>query len=312
LTHQLRGRLAQCALISVVHLPCITLKESHSLFLIFLLLIAVSAVVALSVRGWEYYLTPLEARPFHSEYSTLKPSGSYGHGLGIIGALMVIIGVSTYSTRKRIRSLWNIGKLSRWLEFHIFLCLLGPILVLYHTTFKAGGIAAISLWTMLSVAASGIIGRFLYTLVPRNLNGNELTLEEINAQLNELGSSLQSSTIGKQIVQMIDDAFANITKPKNLGQTFSTFMHLQSIKSHVKHNIHKLILESNLSHDIAKQMTASSHARASLFQKSLVLSQVERIFFYWHAIHLPFTIIMFITLAAHVVVVVILGYRWIL
>ncbi|MBI3193339.1 MAG: hypothetical protein HYZ34_02605 [Ignavibacteriae bacterium] len=288
------------------------MKESHSLFLIFLLLIAVLAVVALSLHGWEYYLTPLEARPFHSEYSTLKPSGSYGHGLGIVGTLMVIIGVSTYSTRKRIRSLWNLGKLSRWLEFHIFLCLLGPILVIYHTTFKAGGIASISLWTMLSVAASGIIGRFLYTLVPRNLNGNELTLEEINSQLQELGSSLQSSTIGKQIVQMIDDAFANISKPKSLSETFSTFMHLQSIKSHVKHNIHRLIGESNLSHDVAKQMTASSYARASLFQKSLVLSQVERIFFYWHAIHLPFTIIMFITLAAHVVVVVMLGYRWIL
>jgi len=43
----------------------------------------------------------------------------------------------------------------------------------------------------------------------------------------------------------------------------------------------------------------------------VLLTQMERLFFYWHAVHLPFTVIMFITLAAHVIVTVLLGYRWI-
>ena len=58
------------------------------------------------------------------------------------------------------------------------------------------------------------------------------------------------------------------------------------------------------------QLRQAASARAVLLQRSFLLSQVERVFFYWHAVHLPFTVIMFITLAAHVTVVALLGYRW--
>lgn len=112
---------------------------AHKVLLAFLMFITVAAVVAVGINGFGYYTTPLPQRPFLPEYRTMKPSGNYSHGLGIVGAAMITIGVAMYSTRKRVRSLWNLGKLSRLLEIHIFLCLLGPILVVYHTTFKAGG-----------------------------------------------------------------------------------------------------------------------------------------------------------------------------
>ncbi|TAK61955.1 MAG: hypothetical protein EPO24_05380 [Bacteroidetes bacterium] len=282
------------------------------LFLVFLVLIILTAIVSLSLKGFEYYLMPVELRPFNAEYSTMKPSGSYSHGLGIFGALMIIVGVSVYSTRKRIRALWSIGKLSRWLEFHIVLCLLGPILVIYHTTFKAGGIAAISLWTMLSVALSGIIGRFLYTLIPRNLNGNELSVDEIDKKMEEISTALQTSEVGKQVIQLLDESFEEIQKPRNFSETISTLFKLQRVKSGSQKQTRGLIAGSNVSHDQAKMIISSANARATLLQKSIVLQQVERIFYYWHVIHLPFSIIMFITLAAHVAVALWLGYRWIL
>jgi hypothetical protein len=141
---------------------------AHKVFVAFLFITSISAVLVIGVRGFHYYATPIPQRPFLADYETMKPSGTYSHGLGIIGSTMIIVGVTMYSTRKRVRALWNLGKLSRWLEVHIFLCLLGPILVLFHTTFKAGGIAAVSLWCMLSVAASGVVGRFLYVQIPRN------------------------------------------------------------------------------------------------------------------------------------------------
>ncbi len=286
--------------------------SSHILFILFLVLIGLFAVVSLNLNGYLYYLTPLDARPFRSDYAVMKPSGSYSHGLGIYGALMIIVGVSTYSTRKRLRSLWRFGRLHNWLEFHIFLCLVGPLLVLYHTTFKAGGIAAISLWTMLSVASSGIIGRFFYTLIPRNLNGTELTLEEIDNRLQELNSSLQSNTIGEKILHMIDESFADIKKPSGIGEMVSSLLHLQKIKSHIRRTTHSLIAASSLDHTTAKQISEIANDRALLFQKTIVLQQTEKVFYYWHAIHLPFTIIMFITLAAHVTVAYLLGYRWVL
>ena len=285
---------------------------AHRVFVLFLIVVSLTAILAVGFHGAAYYLTPVHLRPFRADYETMKPSGDYSHGLGIIGASLIIIGVSTYSTRKRMRMLWKLGKLSRWLEFHITVCLLGPILVIFHTTFKAGGVASISLWTMLSVAASGVIGRFLYVQIPRNIQGGELTATQIDGELDRLGTVLSSTPVGAAMMKGIDERFSAYRRPETLTQAIGGFFHLHSIRKSVKSSVIQYVRQGALSRHQARQLYKTAAARALLLQKTLALSQVEKLFYYWHAVHLPFTVIMFLTLAAHVVVTVLLGYRWIL
>jgi hypothetical protein len=284
---------------------------AHKIFVIFLVFMGLTAAVAVGLHGYAYYLTPMSERAFRPDYKELKPSSGFSHGLGVAGATMITIGVITYSSRKRFRALWNLGKLSMWLEFHIFLCLLGPVLVVYHTTFKAGGIAAISLWSMLSVAASGIIGRFLYVLIPRNMKGSELDSHQINEEFDRIGKSLRESEIGLSLIKMVDTQFSAIKRPSNLGETISTLLHLVQVKRRVKQSTRQLLAQSHIPNDTARKLFKAVSTRASLIQRSIVLLQVEKLFYYWHAIHLPFTAMMFITLVVHVGVSLWLGYRWI-
>ena len=283
---------------------------AHKIFLFFLVFIGLTTTVAIGLRGCSFYFTPLEERPFHPEYDELKPSGRHGIELGAIGAAMVTIGVAMYSTRKRVRKLWAVGQLSRWLEVHIFLCLLGPVLVVYHSTFKSGGVAAISLWCMLSVAASGVVGRFLYVLIPRNIKGNELSSSQIQDQLQHLGDELSTNEVGQELIRLIDEKFASVPEPHTLHAFVSAVRHLQRIKHEVKKSIQVILRLSVISKQSAQHLYDMAYERASLRQKSILLAQAGRIFYYWHAIHLPFTVIMFITLILHVVVVMMLGYTW--
>ncbi len=284
---------------------------AHKTFILFLLVIGVLAAVAVGIHGFDYYVTPQPERPFRADYQSMKPSGYFSHGLGIVGATMITVGVVLYSSRKRIRALWKLGKLSSWLEFHIFLCLLGPVLVIYHTTFKAGGIAAISLWTMLSVAASGIVGRFLYVLIPRNIKGGELSVQQINEEFDRHAAVLRESEPGVQLLREIDKQFAAIRRPETFGETVTTYFSLLRSKRQVRRTVRRLVSRSDLSPASARKLTRAALTRATLIQRSVVLLQAEKLFFYWHAIHLPFSIMMFVTLAVHIGVALWLGYRWI-
>ncbi len=284
---------------------------AHRTFIVFLVLVGLTAVIAIGLHGMDYYLTPLRDRPFRTDQQEMKPSGSFSHGLGILGASMITIGVAMYSSRKRIRALWSVGKLSSWLEVHIFLCLLGPVLVIYHTTFKAGGIAAISLWTMLSVAASGIVGRFLYVLIPRNVKGNELTERQINEEFDRISAVLRESEIGTQLLRQIDGLFAQIRRPETFGDAIRTFLLLIRLRRRVHRSVRRFIVSQRLPAGSARLLLRAATARVALIQRSLVLIQVERLFYYWHAIHIPFTVMMFVTLAVHISVALWLGYRWI-
>jgi hypothetical protein len=283
----------------------------HKLFIAFLFLSGITTVLAIGVHGFNYYSAPVEQRAFSQDHKRLKSSGVFGHSLGVIGASMVITGIIMYSARKRIRALWKLGRLSVWLEVHIFFCTVGTSLVVFHSTFKTSGIAAISFWSLLAVAASGVIGRFLYVLIPRTPAGNEMTSGQINEQFDAQEKILLRSEIGGDLRRIIDHSFEKIKRPENVFQAIRQFMYLQKVKRHVRMAIHAKLKEKLIERHTAHQLIRTSSARATLIQKSLLLIQIDKMFYYWHAIHLPFTGIMLLTLAAHVGVALWLGYFWI-
>ncbi|MEI6290863.1 MAG: hypothetical protein WCP19_10555 [Chloroflexota bacterium] len=97
----------------------------------------------------------------------------FGHTLGIIGFVLMLMTEILYSLRKRSRSVrW--GKMSDWLQFHIFTGLVGPYMVFLHTSWKFNGLAGVVTLLTFIVVLSGFIGRYIYTRVPRTSDGIEI------------------------------------------------------------------------------------------------------------------------------------------
>jgi hypothetical protein len=114
-------------------------------------------------------------------YSRGIPAASdlFGHSLGILGFILMLLTETLYSLRKRTRNAsW--GKMSSWLQFHIFMGLVGPYMVLLHTSWKFNGLAGATTLLTLIIVVSGFIGRYIYTRIPRTMDGLEIegTLSE--------------------------------------------------------------------------------------------------------------------------------------
>ena len=104
---------------------------------------------------------------------TPPASELFGHGLGITGFVLMLMTETLYSLRKRSRSIkW--GRMSNWLQFHIFTGLVGPYMVLLHTSWKFSGIAGVTTLFTVIIVISGFIGRYIFTRVPRTLDGLEI------------------------------------------------------------------------------------------------------------------------------------------
>ncbi|HSR43135.1 MAG TPA: hypothetical protein VLL48_13200, partial [Longimicrobiales bacterium] len=142
--------------------------------------------------GLDYYLLPLEARAYSPLDAVFSPTGAVGHGLGVVGTAMIVIGVVGYGARKRIRALERIGALKHWLQVHIFLCTLGPFLVLLHTSFRIGGLVSIAFWSMVVVVGSGVFGRYVYARIPKTVQGRFLSAEAVRARIEELADRLRA------------------------------------------------------------------------------------------------------------------------
>jgi hypothetical protein len=99
--------------------------------------------------------------------------------MGILGFILMVMTETLYSFRKRSRfARW--GKMSNWLQFHIFTGLVGPYMVLLHTSWKFHGLAGATILLTIIIVLSGFVGRYLYTRIPRTADGIE-----INGELSE-------------------------------------------------------------------------------------------------------------------------------
>jgi hypothetical protein len=286
---------------------------AHQVFFWFLFFIASVTIVAIALRNFDFYTLSFAERPFHERYEDLKPSGFESHGYGIVGSCMITFGVIMYSSRKRIRVLRNVGSIKYYLEFHIFLCLLGPALVLYHTTFKFGGLVAVSFWSMTAVALSGIVGRYLYVQIPKGIQGNELSVKDLEEESAKFYREL-SDDYGLDPVDIRKiDSLASPKQTKSVSiSSLVTFFILNDLTRRAR--LKKIILHlhgKSVDANTVKKIISIANDRIKLLRRIHFLEQVKNLFHYWHVIHLPFSIIMFVILFIHIGVAITFGYTWV-
>ena len=92
--------------------------------------------------------------------------GLVGHTIGIIGFVLMLMTETLYSMRKQMTDArW--GNMAAWLRFHIVTGFVGPYMVLLHTSMRFRGLAGVATLLTLVVVFSGVVGRYIYTALPR-------------------------------------------------------------------------------------------------------------------------------------------------
>ncbi|MRR21485.1 hypothetical protein EG830_00700 [bacterium] len=269
------------------------------------------AITFLLINGLEYYSAGLEDRSFSSQHETLKPGGIVGHGLGVIGSLLIIIGVTSYMARKRYRFMARMGLVKNWLEFHIFLCTLGPVLILFHTAFKFGGLVAVSFWSMVAVFLSGIAGRFIYLQIPRSIEGRELELNEVRAMKINLTDILKSTfSLDEGSYREIAESMEKKTESPSRNLLVSLLQNHKDDRRSVK-AVRNALKRNNLKRKDYRKIVSLVKADIRLSRRIERLDRMKNLFRFWHVAHLPFALIMLLIMVIHVGVTILFGYRWI-
>ena len=105
-----------------------------------------------------------------------------GYWIGVVGSVMMLL-LFSYPLRKYFRFAHGWGNIKGWFMLHMILGVAGPLLVLLHSTFRIGSLnAGVALYSMIIVAVSGVIGRFLQSRVNRGLDGEQTDFKSLQAR----------------------------------------------------------------------------------------------------------------------------------
>lgn len=279
-------------------------------------------IVALTVYGFDYYTLGLADRPFSPKHLALRPQGVIGLKLGWLGVAMFLI-IFVYPLRKHWGWLMKKGNSRHWLDYHVILGIAAPFVIAFHSSFKFAGFAGMAFWIMFAVSVSGIVGRYLYGQIPRNLKAAELTQKE----LQELHQKYAAQLTERRLISERDlrllltlpsrERVESLSMFTALGYMFVLdFLRAFRVARLRRHSLgfgdRVKTLGGFLSTKNRQVERAVVAARedAALTKRILFLKRSEQVFHLWHVIHKPFSYTFALLAMFHIGVALVMGYRW--
>lgn len=270
-------------------------------------LVTAAVGAAFLVQAGAYYRLPLWERPDSPLHEALQPSGNAGHSFGWIGAGLMLTGVLLYSSRKRLRLMRGRGPMRTWLNLHIYLCLTGPFLVALHTADKLRGLGSYSFWSMVVVAASGVIGRWIYQQFPRTAKGEAMSLQELKAEREALHERLAGEFgLAPAVLAEVEDASERSVRRirTSAGQGFRAvpllFADDVARPLRLARLGKRLRRERHLPRREADELLGLLRREAGAARRLAFFDTFRRLFTWWHVIHLVFFAAMMVLLLLHV------------
>jgi hypothetical protein len=240
-----------------------------------------------------------------------------GYWIGVTGGVLMLL-LFSYPLRKHFRFAHGWGRMKVWLWLHVILGIAGPLLILAHSTFHVGSLnAGVALYSMIIVALSGVVGRFIYARINRGLYGEKTDLRELEARAGLQQSDAHSKLAFAPAVDQRLKAFATgETSAKPGFVTCLRRVFWLPLKQHLTYRACVAELRKPLQNVAMSSGSDSSDlARRERLARKLVrryLNSVvrvaqytayERLFSLWHVAHIPFVYLLVASAIVHVIAV---------
>ncbi|HLH09318.1 MAG TPA: hypothetical protein VKW78_18925 [Terriglobales bacterium] len=295
-------------------------EKRHRLFVVLAYLVVFALIAAVTIYGFDYYTLDSAQRPFSAKHEVLKPSGSIGIKLGMLGFGMFCL-IFLYPLRKKITWLQQWGTARHWLDYHIVLGISAPFIIALHSSFKFRGLAGMAFWIMLSVSLSGIVGRYLYAQIHRGVSATEISLKEAREAQTQMTEQLaqqkvispghlkalfklpteEDVTAWPTVFALIYMVILDIARPFHVARLRCRTMSGGQVIT----SLGGLLPSKNVR---LEQVIALAREQASLSKRLVFLSRSQQVFHLWHVVHKPFSYSFAVLAIVHIVVVMMLGF----
>lgn len=250
-------------------------------------------------------------------FKLYTPGSNVGYYMGLVGSVFMAM-LLLYPLRKRVRFLQRVGQLRYWFRVHMFLGIAGPALIMFHSTMKLGSLnASVAFYSMILVAGSGIIGRFIYTKIHNGLYGRKATAQERRECLGLTSDAVKSKfhfapDVERRLAAF--EAYAMDDSRKGmfgLRRFVAVALRARWLRSRALRDIRRILIAAAPERgwtrsEIGRRLgIAEGMLREYLgaLQDVAQFRIYERLFSLWHVLHVPFVYMLVICAIVHVVAV---------
>ena len=242
---------------------------------------------------------------FKGKSLTTGVGQTVSYALGWIGFGLLIL-TNPYIFRKRYAIFGRWGQLSNWLSFHILCGLLGPTFVILHSDFKVGGLVAISFWSMMIVAISGVVGSYFYLQVSAQKSELLKEVEHWDMKLRQMRDKYAKEILDESLDKIKKKALIYVgadIAPEQMGFIALPWIFIKSFICDIK--LYFAEPKTLVGLPPKSRLILGNYGLAN--RKIILLEPFQRMLGHWHTFHVPFAVLMFVAAVIHVIAVLLLG-----
>jgi hypothetical protein len=250
----------------------------------------------------------------------LRPSGPIGLYLGFMGVAL-FVGIFLYPIRKHWAWLATKGSTRHWLDIHVLMGLTAPFIIAFHSSLKFRGIAGMAFWIMFAVSVSGVVGRYLYSQIPRRVTTAELSMKELQELQEGLAQQLATQNLlpaaDLRALLRMPDAKRVAKLPIVIALVYMLILDVIRVFRVAALRRHALSMSESLTtlagflptrnRELEKAIHAAAE-EAALSKRVLFLSRSQKVFHLWHVVHKPFSYAFAVLALVHIGLQFVLGY----
>lgn len=247
----------------------------------------------------------------------LSPETGLGYWLGIAGSTAMVL-LLLYPLRKRVQWMRALGSVKFWFRLHMMLGVIGPVLILYHANFRLGSTNSnIALITMLVVAISGLVGRYLYGKVHRSFDGRKSEIEnlvtDVRSQIAQFG---EEAPVSAQFAEDLKQFAENSLRPASSAIAGIGHFIVFGVRASKFHRRLGATIKLELDKEAKQQKWSRSQRRNSrrsvdtfladyvtCLRRAVTFKAFERMFALWHVLHLPLFLLLILAATLHIAAV---------
>jgi hypothetical protein len=252
----------------------------------------------------------------HRDTGDLTPETGTGYWLGIVGASLMLTLV-LYPMRKRLRFMRRWGAVRHWFRVHMITGVVAPVLVVYHANFQTGSVnGSVAMAAMLTVAGSGLIGRFVYTKIHYGLYGRRADMIALREDAESAkGALTRRLAFAPQLGHRMTDVETRVLRPRGaFGRAWqmvalgvSLNLGRRSLRRFIRPALRQRAREKGWSRAELKRQRQEVDAFLTAYLASVrrvvEFSFYERLFAMWHVLHFPLFLLLIGAGIVHVIAV---------
>jgi len=250
-------------------------------------------------------------------HNFINPSNGVGYWLGIVGGSLMLF-LLLYPAGKKSKLLARLGWTKHWFRIHMIFGLVGPLLILFHSNFRVHAMnSKVALYSMLAVAISGIVGRYIYARIHRGLYGKRMHIDNLRKEIaDSMTHSRGIAAVLPGFVTELHEISAELlgdkyTRRVSVGRSLLWTIKHHYVRARLYFRINRelrarAVVSPAICGNYRELRTAAHHymtKQVKLLRRVAQLSFYERLFSLWHLFHLPLFILLVISALVHVLAV---------